>query len=198
MSISGIESPTNTEILGAFKDVLMDLYGSYPRVYSPEEGDAIFTLWRMAERYAIPFEIVVAKPIRVWQDAGEWLEAPPAPSQILIVASRIHRDLLIARDQHNTHGKNNIVENLIPVRAIRHQLENDLQVMETVAIHVGPDSATVSKHGAHFVSEWWRAGESLLWDGEDGCPLYLEFLDVNSGVRKAVTETVEGFYDRLN
>lgn len=179
--------------LRRFSQVIHDLYGKCHLILPVAEGEAIDALANMAERYDIPFEIVVALPIRIaWRD-GDWKSALPNPTQILEYAIHRHRDLLLARDQ-DTHGRVSIVEQLIPLRAIHRQLENDLKVMETVALHCGTTVSReyLSEHGLHFVSEWWRAGEDVVLRGRLSVAAPLG----DPAVRKEVVSTVERFYAR--
>jgi hypothetical protein len=92
-----------------------------------------------------------------------------------------------------------MIDNLIPIRGIIRQLENDIKVLETVRLHLGEDASIkdVSERAVHFVSGWWRAGEDIYWmDGGEllGSPAYRDYLLDNDNIREAVVETVRWFY----
>lgn len=196
----GTTSPLDMgEITARYDTIIRDLYDRSFTVLAPrKDSQDIRALDKMARRYEIPFEVVVALPIRMALASGMWHASPPSTEELLEEACRRHRDLLLARDQHK-HGMFDIVHKLIPIRAIRAQLENDRRVMETVALHVGPpltDLREISDRGLHFVSEYWRVGEAIYFDDsrQHTADIYQRH---DKRVLAECEKTVRDFYDNL-
>jgi len=186
-------------VLEEWVSVITDLYGKRFVGTPKEDFHALLALKRVSHRYGIPLPIVFALPIKKAWENGNWVNRAPTPEEVFDVIPDCHRDLLLARDQ-NQHGRVNIVEALIPQRGIRHQIRNDLKVMETVALHLGPGATIeeLSRRGLHFVSEWWRVGEGLIWDCDDiGNPELSDYVKLNDSIHDVVTTTVRKFYEQF-